>query len=166
TAYVEKIYGIVRDNLKKELGSLLTLCIQAPRASTGVRRSGMSFGKVSQSSHWQGIVACLNTLLKTLKDNFVPPIIVQKIFCQVFSYINVQLFDSLLLRRECCTFSNGEYVKAGLAELELWCCQAKEEGKFYGRVMRREAHWSAGSADGQRDSDAAGFFRDRDVLCV
>lgn len=36
-------------------------------------------------------------------------------------------FCSLLLRRECCTFSNGEYVKAGLAELELWCCQAKEE---------------------------------------
>lgn len=34
---------------------------------------------------------------------------------------------SLLLRRECCTFSNGEYVKAGLAELELWCCQAKDE---------------------------------------
>lgn len=34
---------------------------------------------------------------------------------------------SLLLRRECCTFSNGEYIKAGLAELELWCGQAKEE---------------------------------------
>lgn len=29
TAYVEKIYGIIRDNLKKELGSLLALCIQA-----------------------------------------------------------------------------------------------------------------------------------------
>lgn len=28
TAYVEKIYGIIRDNLKKELGSLLSLCIQ------------------------------------------------------------------------------------------------------------------------------------------
>lgn len=28
TAYVEKIYGIIRDNLKKELGSLLALCIQ------------------------------------------------------------------------------------------------------------------------------------------
>lgn len=33
---------------------------------------------------------------------------------------------SLLLRKECCTFSNGEFVKSGLAELELWCCQAKE----------------------------------------
>ncbi|KAL8258997.1 hypothetical protein R6Q59_026950 [Mikania micrantha] len=127
TAYVEKMYGIIRDNLKKELGSFLTLCIQAPRASKGVLRSGRSFGKDSQSNHWQGIIDCLNTLLNTLKENFVPPIIVQKIFTQIFSYINVQLFNSLLLRRECCTFSNGEYVKAGLAELELWCCQAKEE---------------------------------------
>lgn len=37
------------------------------------------------------------------------------------------MIASLLLRRDCCTFSNGEYVKAGLAELELWCAQAKEE---------------------------------------
>ncbi|KAL0459335.1 UNVERIFIED_CONTAM: Myosin-6, partial [Sesamum latifolium] len=128
TAYVEKIYGIIRDNLKKELGSLLALCIQAPRTSKGsVLRSGRSFGKDSPSNHWQGIIDCLNSLLSTLKENFVPPVLVQKIFTQIFSYINVQLFNSLLLRRECCTFSNGEYVKAGLAELELWCCQAKEE---------------------------------------
>ncbi|GMP90505.1 hypothetical protein CsSME_00041604 [Camellia sinensis var. sinensis] len=128
TAYVEKIYGIIRDNLKKELASLLSLCIQAPRTSKGgVLRSGRSFGKDSPSNHWLSIIECLNTLLSTLKENFVPPILVQKIFSQTFSYINVQLFNSLLLRRECCTFSNGEYVKAGLAELELWCCQAKEE---------------------------------------
>ncbi|KAK2986359.1 hypothetical protein RJ640_026623 [Escallonia rubra] len=128
TAYVEKMYGIIRDNLKKELGSLLSLCIQAPRTSKGsVLRSGRSFGKESATNHWQGIIDRLNTLLSILKENFVPPIIVQKIFTQIFSYINVQLFNSLLLRRECCTFSNGEYVKAGIAELELWCCQAKEE---------------------------------------
>ncbi|KAH7517473.1 hypothetical protein FEM48_Zijuj09G0068600 [Ziziphus jujuba var. spinosa] len=127
TAYVEKIYGIIRDNLKKELSSLLSLCIQAPRTSKGVLRSGRSFGKDSPTSHWQTIIENLSTVLSTLKENFVPPILVQKIFTQTFSYINVQLFNSLLLRRECCTFSNGEYVKAGLAELELWCCQAKEE---------------------------------------
>lgn len=127
TAYVEKIYGIIRDNLKKELSSLLSLCIQAPRTSKGVLRSGKSFGKDSPTSHWQNIIESLNTLLATLKENFVPPILVQKIYTQTFSYINVQLFNSLLLRRECCTFSNGEYVKAGLAELELWCCQAKDE---------------------------------------
>jgi myosin V len=27
-AYVEKIYGIVRDNIKRELSSLISLCIQ------------------------------------------------------------------------------------------------------------------------------------------
>ncbi|XP_058005825.1 myosin-6 isoform X2 [Hevea brasiliensis] len=127
-AFVEKIYGIIRDNLKKELSSLLSLCIQAPRTSKGgVLRSGRSFGKDSPASHWQNIIDNLNILLSTLKQNFVPPVLIQKIFTQTFSYINVQLFNSLLLRRECCTFSNGEYVKAGLAELELWCCQAKEE---------------------------------------
>ncbi|KAL2942705.1 Myosin-11 [Bienertia sinuspersici] len=33
TAYVEKIYGMIRDNLKKEISPLLGLCIQAPRTS-------------------------------------------------------------------------------------------------------------------------------------
>ncbi|KAK2455194.1 myosin-6 [Trifolium repens] len=127
TAYVEKIYGILRDNLKKELASFISLCIQAPRTSKGVLRSGRSFSKDSPMGHWQSIIESLNTILCTMKENFVPPVLVQKIFSQTFSYINVQLFNSLLLRRDCCTFSNGEYVKAGLAELELWCCQAKEE---------------------------------------
>ncbi|XP_038692141.1 myosin-6-like isoform X2 [Tripterygium wilfordii] len=127
-AYVEKIYGIIRDNLKKELASLISLCIQAARTSKGsVLRSGRSFGKDSPLNNWQNIIDTLNTLLCTLKGNFVPSILIQKIYTQTFSYINVQLFNSLLLRRECCTFSNGEYVKSGLAELELWCCQAKEE---------------------------------------
>ncbi|XP_055832914.1 myosin-6-like isoform X2 [Solanum dulcamara] len=128
TAYVEKIYGIIRDNLKKELGSLLSLCIQAPRTSKGsVLKSGRSFGKDYSINHWRGIIECLDSLLCTMKENFMPPILVQKIFSQAFSYMNVQLFNSFLLRRECCTFSNAEYVKSGLAELELWCSQAKKE---------------------------------------
>ncbi|KAG5240727.1 myosin [Salix suchowensis] len=128
TAYVETIYGIVRDNFKKDLSPLLSSCIQAPRASKGTAlKSSLSFGHSLPADSWHSIVNSLDGLLCTLKENFVPPIFMQKIFTQIFSYINVQLFNSLLLRRECCTFSNGEYVKAGLAELELWCGQAKEE---------------------------------------
>lgn len=41
--------------------------------------------------------------------------------------ISVINLCSLLLRRECCSFSNGEYVKAGLAELEQWCIEATDE---------------------------------------
>ncbi|CAM0943043.1 unnamed protein product [Alopecurus aequalis] len=128
TAYVEKIYGIIRDNIKKELSSLISLCIQAPRTmkASMLRISGRSSGQ-AQSNHWQKIIENLNVLLKVLQDNHVPPVLAQKIFTQIFSYINVQLFNSLLLRRECCSFSNGEYVKAGLAELELWCAKATAE---------------------------------------
>lgn len=52
---------------------------------------------------------------------------VRKLFQQLFSFVNVQLFNQLLLRRECCSFSNGEYVKTGLAEVENWIHGAGKE---------------------------------------
>ncbi|PON73461.1 Myosin [Trema orientale] len=133
TAYVEKIYGMIRDNLKKEISPLLGLCIQAPRTSRAslVKGSSRSVANTEAQraliAHWQGIVNSLGNFLNTLKANHVPPFLVRKVFTQIFSFINVQLFNSLLLRRECCSFSNGEYVKAGLAELEHWCYKATDE---------------------------------------
>ncbi|XP_059432809.1 myosin-17-like [Corylus avellana] len=131
TAFLEKIYGMIRDNLKKEISPLLGLCIQAPRTSRASLVKGRSQANaVAQQAliaHWQSIVKSLDNFLKTMKANYVPPFLVRKVFTQIFSFINVQLFNSLLLRRECCSFSNGEYVKAGLAELEHWCYEATEE---------------------------------------
>ncbi|KAG7030324.1 Myosin-11 [Cucurbita argyrosperma subsp. argyrosperma] len=133
TAYVEKIYGMIRDNLKKEISPLLGLCIQAPRTSRASLVKGSSRSVATTEAqraliaHWQGIVKSLGNFLNTLKANHVPPFLVRKVFIQIFSFINVQLFNSLLLRRECCSFSNGEYVKAGLSELEDWCYKATDE---------------------------------------
>ncbi|CAJ1961121.1 unnamed protein product [Sphenostylis stenocarpa] len=118
TAYVEKIYGMIRDNLKKEISPLLGLCIQAPRTSRAslVKGSSRSVANTEAQkaliAHWQGIVKSLGNFLNTLKANHVPPYLVRKV---------------LLLRRECCSFSNGEYVKSGLGELEDWCNGATEE---------------------------------------
>ncbi|KAI3449741.1 hypothetical protein Pfo_006406 [Paulownia fortunei] len=133
TAYVEKIYGMIRDNLKKEISPLLGLCIQAPRISRANLIKGTARALANAAAqeiliaHWQGIVKSLGNFLNILKTNHVPPFLVRKVFTQIFSFINVQLFNSLLLRRECCSFSNGEYVKAGLAELEHWCYKATDE---------------------------------------
>ncbi|XP_028790296.1 myosin-11-like [Neltuma alba] len=132
TAYVEKIYGMIRDNLKKEISPLLGLCIQAPRTSRACLVKGSLTVANTEAqraliAHWQGIVTSLGNFLNTLRANHVPPFLVRKVFTQIFSFINVQLFNSLLLRRECCSFSNGEYVKAGLAELEHWCYKATDE---------------------------------------
>ncbi|KAG8095356.1 hypothetical protein GUJ93_ZPchr0012g20663 [Zizania palustris] len=51
----------------------------------------------------------------------------RKTFSQVFAFMNVQLFNSLRLRRECCSFSNWEFLRAGLQELEQWCSITIEE---------------------------------------
>lgn len=76
------------------------------------------------SPHWGHILAVFDVLLDTLRRNHVPPFLVRKLFQQLFSFVNVQLFNQLLLRRECCSFSNGEYVKTGLAEVEMWIAKA------------------------------------------
>ncbi|KAL9275667.1 Myosin-11-like protein, partial [Drosera capensis] len=128
TAYVEKIYGMIRDNLKKEISPLLGLCIQAPRTSkVSSLTVGSAAAQQSLFAHWKGIVQSFSNYLILMKANNVPSFLIRKVYTQVFSFVNVQLFNSLLLRRECCSFSNAEYVKAGLAELENWCYDTTEE---------------------------------------
>nr|GFC32428.1 myosin-6-like isoform X1 [Tanacetum cinerariifolium] len=87
----------------------------------------VSDGKSFPVEYWDSIIERLNELLDTLKELYVPSVIIQKIFFQVFSFIDIQLFNSVLLHKECCTFANGEYVKAGLAKLDDWCSKATTE---------------------------------------
>lgn len=79
------------------------------------------------SPHWGNILGVLDALLAQLKEAHVPAFLVRKLFQQLFSFVNVQLFNQLLLRRECCSFSNGEYVKTGLAEVENWIHSAGKD---------------------------------------
>jgi myosin-5 len=110
---------------------LQTACIHTPRvphsrstAAALPRRSASGDGSAAasqsaaaaaQNKAWTDILAVFDQLLTTLKDNHVPQPLVRALFKQLFSFVNVQLFNQLLLRRECCSFSNGEYVKTGLA---------------------------------------------------
>ncbi|XP_010414067.1 PREDICTED: myosin-12-like isoform X2 [Camelina sativa] len=134
-AYVEKTYGMIRDKLKKEINPLLNLCIHAPRPTRArtlrdvTKSIHLNTIAKQQASYvqWQNIVNKLEHTLTYMAENHVPSMITRKLFHQVFSYINVQLFNSLLLRRECCSVSNGEYLKMGLHELEQWCLKADDE---------------------------------------
>ncbi|CAI9290550.1 unnamed protein product [Lactuca saligna] len=129
TAYVEKIYAIMRDNLKKELAPVLTNCIQAPKTT----KNGPP-----PSSHWLIVIQCLNIMLDIYKSYNVPSVLVQKMFTEAFSYINAQIFNSLCTEPECCTFRNGEYVKGGLGQLEQWCTQITAE--YVGSSMDELQH--------------------------
>ncbi|GAB4821968.1 hypothetical protein N2152v2_009014 [Parachlorella kessleri] len=147
-AFVQKIFPMLRDNVKKEITPQLAACIHAPRQA-GVRSSTRRSTSASESAaagadgqpgtpqgrggesgalspHWGNILRVFDVLLDTLRANNVPAFLVRKLFEQLFSFVNVQLFNQLLLRRECCSFSNGEYVKTGLAEVELWIGRYKD----------------------------------------
>uniref|UniRef100_A0A8R7JYT6 Myosin-J heavy chain n=1 Tax=Triticum urartu TaxID=4572 RepID=A0A8R7JYT6_TRIUA len=145
-AFVEGLYGMIRDNVKKELSALLLHAIQVPRIIKASMVRGRSFGSSSlrgrsfsnQGSYWLAIVDNLNELLNILRENCVPAIFIRKIFTQIFSFINAQLFNSLLVRHECCSFSNGEYVKQGLAQLEVWCGEVKPE--YAGSALHELRH--------------------------
>ncbi|TVU32616.1 hypothetical protein EJB05_24354 [Eragrostis curvula] len=98
-SYLGKLYGMIRDNLKKDLSPLLGLCIQAPRTSRaslikGSRSQANALSQQTLLGHWQNIVKMLTNYLNASKANYV--------------------------------FSNGEYVKAGLAELEQWCRESEQ----------------------------------------
>ncbi|KAL4581318.1 hypothetical protein LXL04_017530 [Taraxacum kok-saghyz] len=117
TGYIQKMYDIIFINLRKELGSILTSCIQE-----------MSTGMLKSSSYWQKIIKLLDTFLNIFKENCMPIIIAQKIFTKVFSYINVELFNSLLDYRKRCTINNGRKLIDGFLVFEMWCQSGDERG--------------------------------------
>nr|AHI45151.1 myosin [Zea mays] len=128
---VEKVYGVISDKIKKELNPLLELCIQDPRTYSNQAKALMSpssgLGQQDQLMHWLSIVKIFNSYLHVLRANHVPSILVHKLLTQIFSVVNVQLFNRLLLRRECCSFSNGQYIKDGLTQLRYWCNDVSQE---------------------------------------
>eukprot|EP01018_Ginkgo_biloba_P029722 Gb_18084 [translate_table: standard] len=135
TDYVEKIYAIIRDNFKEDISFFLGLCVQKQRmsgensvkVSSRVHHTNEITAEAAPSNHWQCIIHSLSNLLQIMRANHVPRFLVLSTFTQIFSFMNVQLFNSLLLRRECCSYSSGEYLRAGLTELEHWCnIEAKE----------------------------------------
>ncbi|GLI63183.1 hypothetical protein VaNZ11_005953 [Volvox africanus] len=133
-AFVQKIFPVIRDNVRKEISPMLSNCIHTPKASSrptarhgaaahggGDKAAGAGSGlQTAAHKSWTDILQVLDTLVAVIKVNYVPKVLVQALFKQIFRFINVQLFNQLLLRRECCSFSNGEYVKTGLEQVALW----------------------------------------------
>jgi hypothetical protein len=59
TAYVEKIYGMIRDNLKKEISPLLGLCIQVFMVYECLReKTNPWFMSPDNDSHLVGFDSC------------------------------------------------------------------------------------------------------------
>jgi hypothetical protein len=70
---------------------------------------------------WSNVLAVLDDLLLQLHNNWVPRHVVADLFGELFGFVNVQLFNQVMLRRECCSLANAEYVAAGLEQVRQVC---------------------------------------------
>lgn len=74
-------------------------------------------GTTTECSAWLLIVQVLDKLLVQLRNSHMPQPLVHMLFRQLFSFINVVLINQVLLSRDSCTRSVGEYVNKGLAQV-------------------------------------------------
>ncbi|KAG2489089.1 hypothetical protein HYH03_012315 [Edaphochlamys debaryana] len=111
-AFVQTIFPKIRDNLRKTIAPMLKDCIAMSPAAGG-QRAG------SQEA-WTDVLDVLTKGLGVVKANHVPKILVQELIKQLLRFVNVQLFNQLLLSPEGCSFSNGAYIQAGLGQVAAW----------------------------------------------
>ncbi|WPT16300.1 Myosin-11 [Picochlorum sp. SENEW3] len=130
--FVQEIFPGLRDNMKKEISGQLGICMNMSNTHGG--RSAARRASKNPHDHenehllpWREILKSFTSLLDVLKEDYVPHLLASKLMEQLFTIINVNLFNQLMLKRDCCSFSNGEYVKLGLGEVEHWLEKAGHE---------------------------------------
>eukprot|EP00887_Chlorella_sp_A99_P002927 scaffold24.g2927.t1 len=144
----------VADRLPVNVAQLLS-----DEAKKHARRAQISPGKATPSGspsqlpgmggaehHWRG----------------VPPPAVRAVCWACLRYLDGQLLNALLLRRDCCSVSAAKALQAGLAELRQWvalsgdaCCSAEEAEKAVERVTQAARYLVQGKDDLARRASRA-----------
>ncbi|GIL92527.1 hypothetical protein Vretifemale_20044, partial [Volvox reticuliferus] len=145
---VQKTYMQMRDSLKRHVSAVLPGCVQQPNSPRNSSLMGEGFplgggGGAAAADEgpnqghaadedvtggagpwslqpWLDLISVLSHHLKLLREAHVPRILTRCLFKQTLSFIDVQLFNQLLLRPECCSTSNARYLIEGLQVLESW----------------------------------------------
>ncbi|GLC47101.1 hypothetical protein PLESTM_002026000 [Pleodorina starrii] len=83
----------------------------------------------SSLQSWHDLIAVLSYHLALLREAHVPRILIRCLFKQTLTFVDVQLFNQLLLRPECCSTSNARYLVAGLQLLQGWITDGQGHGQ-------------------------------------
>jgi len=124
TACLENVYGMIRDNTLRDMKEHVLHCVKMPARKSA--RANTSAGAAA-GSHWGSIIQSLEFLLNAIRNNRVPSILAQYLFTQVCASISCNMFNCLLIHRQCCSMSNGEYIEKGLKMLSDWLQNAGPE---------------------------------------
>ncbi|CAI5520240.1 unnamed protein product [Closterium sp. Naga37s-1] len=140
----ERIYVTVRDSINNELQGHFGsghLVGQTPRkasatptprsrrsrgGSSGGDRSSLprSAGSMRRQmlDYWGNVLETVGHMVAALEDNHVPVFLIQHVLRQLLSYVDLRVFNSLMVRSQWCpcNFSNGETIEEGMGKLDRW----------------------------------------------
>ena len=123
---VERIDGVIYETVKFELLPLLALCFQPSRnqRDLGLVRttSGGSALMMDaiEANPWNQMTHVFKRLVGHIQEACLPEALASALFSNVFAFVNVHIFNTLLLRRECCSLSHAFSLKHGLGVVEAW----------------------------------------------
>ncbi|CAI5519690.1 unnamed protein product [Closterium sp. Naga37s-1] len=101
----------LRASVNLELQTLVSLLAQSPTANAQHMRE-----------FWAAALVSLRSTVGCMQANRVPTVLARHLLWQVLHFLDVRLFNGLMLRSHWCpiTLANGEAMEQGLLALEAW----------------------------------------------
>ncbi|KAK9796643.1 hypothetical protein WJX73_007169 [Symbiochloris irregularis] len=87
--------------------------------SSTQRKGGKSFEDL-MTSPWKGLLGGLSNVLETLKGEGLPPSACRAVVHGCLRYVDAELLNALMLRRETCSISAIKALQAGVADMRAW----------------------------------------------
>ncbi|KAK9829628.1 hypothetical protein WJX72_006968 [[Myrmecia] bisecta] len=72
------------------------------------------------NSPWKGLLGGLSNVLETLRGEGAPPPACRAVVYASLRYVDAELLNALVLRRDCCSISAIKALQAGLADVKAW----------------------------------------------
>lgn len=94
--------------------------LQPLSSAAGAAGAAKTAAYAKEVREWSSVLAVFDEVLLQLHNNWVPQQVVSGLFCQLFAFVDAQLFNQVMLRRECCSLANAEQVFAGLDQVAWW----------------------------------------------
>ncbi|DBB00655.1 hypothetical protein WJX82_006589 [Trebouxia sp. C0006] len=94
----------------------------SPHRQTSVELSqpGSKTFEGLMSSPWKGLLGGLSNVVECLRGEGAPPPAVRAVVHAALHYVDAELLNALVLRRDCCSISAIKALQAGLADIKGW----------------------------------------------
>lgn len=114
--------------------------------------------QMASVSQWKSLLGGMSNILEILSGEGVPAPALRAVSWAMLRYIDAELLNALLLRRDCCSVSAAKALLAGLAELMNWvgymgaevCGEVSETEKALDRVAQAARYIVQGKEDCMR----------------